>query len=288
MIFDESGAIEENDTSEVDDDDPNPKPPLSLGRDPGIERTSRTQHASINGRMYGNLAGLDMNEGERVRWYLFGLGSEKDFHTAHWHGLTVLEEGRRTTDVVELLPATMKVADMRASNPGTWLFHCHVAEHMQGGMFARYTVHSKENPGASRIPNAAFFGMPQSWQALRITKATWKPAAENTKMQGEFHLEAALTSFEALSLPKQSLQLELNGTKVEFQLDGAGRFRGESKAFEVTRVIPSGTSSTGGTVDFVANFLTSDWRAVDPMEIKLWVGRHCYSSQASVIRETGQ
>ena len=28
-----------------------------------------------------------MNQGERVRWYLFGLGSEKDFHTAHWHGV---------------------------------------------------------------------------------------------------------------------------------------------------------------------------------------------------------
>ena len=41
---------------------------------------------SLNGRVFGNLTGLQMNEGERTRWYLFGLGSEKDFHTAHWHG----------------------------------------------------------------------------------------------------------------------------------------------------------------------------------------------------------
>src|SRR4029077_3222537 len=98
---------------------------------------------AINGRIFGNLPGLEMNEGERVRWYLFGLGSEKDFHTAHWHGLRVVEEGRRRTDVVELLHASMKVADMIADNPGSWLFHCHVSDHMTEGMFARVTVHPK-------------------------------------------------------------------------------------------------------------------------------------------------
>ena len=87
-----------------------------------------------------------MNEGERVRWYLFALGSEQDFHTAHWHGMRVIEEGRRRTDTVELLPASMKVADMVADNPGTWLFHCDVAEHMMEGMFARMVVHPKAPP----------------------------------------------------------------------------------------------------------------------------------------------
>jgi FtsP/CotA-like multicopper oxidase with cupredoxin domain len=119
------------------------------------------RHA-INGYVFGNLPGLEMNEGERVRWYLFGLGSEKDFHTAHWHGLRVTEEGRRRTDVVELLPATMKVADLLAENPGDWLFHCHVEEHMAKGMFARLTVHPKGGVEVSRAPEVAFFGMPQT------------------------------------------------------------------------------------------------------------------------------
>jgi hephaestin len=100
-----------------------------------------------------------MNEGERVRWYLFGLGSENDLHTAHWHGLRAVEEGRRT-DTVELLPASMKVADMVADNPGSWLFHCHVAEHMANGMFARVTVYPTNSPGVSREPEKAFFGLP--------------------------------------------------------------------------------------------------------------------------------
>ena len=33
-------------------------------------------YTDSNGLAYGNLTGLDINEGERVRWYLFGLGSE--------------------------------------------------------------------------------------------------------------------------------------------------------------------------------------------------------------------
>jgi len=118
------------------------------------------QRHAINGYIYGNLPGLEMNEGERVRWYLFGLGSETDLHTPHWHGLRVIEEGVRRTDTVELLPASMKVADMLADNPGDWLFHCHVAEHMANGMFARVTVFPRDKPRASLSPASAFLGFP--------------------------------------------------------------------------------------------------------------------------------
>ena len=118
------------------------------------------QRHSINGYIYGNLPGLEMNEGERVRWYLFGLGSESDLHTPHWHGLRVIEDGVRRTDTVELLPASMKIADMVPDNPGDWLFHCHVAEHMANGMFALVTVYPRDKPGASLAPGKAFLGFP--------------------------------------------------------------------------------------------------------------------------------
>ena len=94
---------------------------------------------SINGYIFGNLPVLRMKQGERVRWYLVALGDDSDMHTPHWHGNTLLHEGHRT-DVVELMPASMKVADMRADNPGIWLYHCHVNDHMQAGMAARYEV----------------------------------------------------------------------------------------------------------------------------------------------------
>jgi len=98
---------------------------------------------SINGFIFANLPLLTMKQGERTRWYLLGLGSETDLHTPHWHGNTVLHQGHRT-DVIELLPASMKVADMLADNPGTWMFHCHVNDHMLEGMSARYSVSSSQ------------------------------------------------------------------------------------------------------------------------------------------------
>ncbi|XP_053551468.1 ceruloplasmin-like [Bombina bombina] len=39
----------------------------------------------INGKMYGNLLGLTMQVGEKVRWHLIGMGNEVDIHTVHFH-----------------------------------------------------------------------------------------------------------------------------------------------------------------------------------------------------------
>jgi len=97
------------------------------------------EHA-INGYIFGNLPGLTMRVGDRVRWYVFAFGSEVDVHSVHWHGGVVKEDGRTYADVIELAPATTRVADMVADNPGTWLLHCHVADHMMAGMYATYTV----------------------------------------------------------------------------------------------------------------------------------------------------
>ncbi len=94
---------------------------------------------TINGYSFGNLAGLHLRQGETVRWYVLGMGAERDLHTAHWHGETVEWNGRHT-DVIELLPATMVTVNMTAQNAGTWLYHCHVAEHVKGGMHTTYTI----------------------------------------------------------------------------------------------------------------------------------------------------
>jgi manganese oxidase len=94
---------------------------------------------SINGYVYGNLPGLEAGVGERVRWYMLGMGTEVDLHTPHWHGNTGIWAGMRS-DIIELLPASMKVFDMTPDADGTWLFHCHVNDHITAGMLATYTV----------------------------------------------------------------------------------------------------------------------------------------------------
>lgn len=94
---------------------------------------------SINGFVYGNDPMITLRKGETVRWYLMGMGTEVDLHTPHWHGNTVTVNGMRI-DVVNLLPASMAIADMSPDDPGMWLFHCHVADHITAGMLTRYQV----------------------------------------------------------------------------------------------------------------------------------------------------
>lgn len=107
-----------------------------LGDDDFVE--SNLMHG-INGYVYGNLPGQSVREGSDVRWYLIGMGTEVDLHTAHWHGNTVLHNGNRA-DTVELMPASLKTVDLTADNPGTWMFHCHVNDHISAGMTSLFTI----------------------------------------------------------------------------------------------------------------------------------------------------
>jgi hephaestin len=44
------------------------------------------------------------------------------------------------SDMLDLLPGDMMVADMTPDDPGLWLYHCHVNDHILAGMMARYRV----------------------------------------------------------------------------------------------------------------------------------------------------
>jgi manganese oxidase len=99
---------------------------------------------SINGYIFGNQQGLSMYQGERVRWYVMDLGNENDLHQPHWHGETGIANGMRTDSLV-LLPGSMQVFDMVPDNAGTWLFHCHVNDHILAGMQELFTVLRPQN-----------------------------------------------------------------------------------------------------------------------------------------------
>ncbi|MBL1276662.1 MAG: multicopper oxidase domain-containing protein [Ectothiorhodospiraceae bacterium] len=106
------------------------------GAEPGLMH-------SINGYIFGNLKGFIVNNEDKVRWHVLGMGNEVDLHTPHWHGKTVTvgaKDVATRTDVVNLLPATMITADMKADNPGEWVFHCHVSDHILAGMSTTYQI----------------------------------------------------------------------------------------------------------------------------------------------------
>jgi len=96
---------------------------------------------SVNGYLYGDGPVMTVQQGQRVRWYLLDMGDvgSLNFHTPHWHGNTVLSHGTRR-DTIFLLPLGTETADMVPDAPGLWLFHCHLDDHMEAGMMARYEV----------------------------------------------------------------------------------------------------------------------------------------------------
>lgn len=108
---------------------------------------------SINGFVFGNrpigtpdgTLPMTMKAGEHVRWYVLGMGTEVDIHTPHWHGNTVTFNGQ-STDVIEILPASMKTVDMYPDNPGIWMYHCHVNDHIDAGMMTLFQVLPKDTP----------------------------------------------------------------------------------------------------------------------------------------------
>ena len=77
-------------------------------------------------------------------------------------------------DVIELLPGSMATADMTADNPGTWLLHCHVSDHMEGGMMATYTVYAPPRACPIRFVDGDWQSMSES-SALRIRSRSSKP-----------------------------------------------------------------------------------------------------------------
>lgn len=227
MIFDESGldaaAIEAAEYAGLPGM-ASAEPPMTWAQtQQALEQGARS---AINGYVFGNLPGLQMNEGERVRWYLLGLGSEADFHTAHWHGLRVIENGNRRTDVIELLPASMKVADMVADNPGSWLFHCHVSAHMTEGMFARVTVHGRDTVGVGRRPEQSFLGCGQA-TSLRF-ESIGRAGSRGCVTTG------AVTVFDGFAIFNETVVVATNGRRFEFHPGPQGLATKDGATFRIT------------------------------------------------------
>lgn len=227
-----------------------------------LELRSQGLRYAINGLAFGNLQGLDINEGDRVRWYTMGLGGQEDFHSVHWHGQPVLEEGRRQTDTVELMPGSMKVADMVADNPGTWLFQCHVADHMMEGMFAFYTVHAKDTAGVDRSAPSSFLGLTRSSDALRVSAAQVETAAGASRAR-QLRFGGSLLVPRGLTLAGKSLRLQWAEKSVNLALDAQGRGAADGVKFDTLNASPAG-SILGEFLEFDILVFGEAWQPLIP------------------------
>ncbi|XP_056329240.1 hephaestin-like protein 1a [Danio aesculapii] len=113
----------------------------------------------INGKLYSNLQGLNMTEEDHTEWYLLGLGNEVDMHTVHFHAQSFIykTDYLHRADVFDLFPGTFQTIELIAGNPGQWLLHCHVTDHIHAGMEALLTVNAKGSVSTRRnAPDSAF------------------------------------------------------------------------------------------------------------------------------------
>uniref|UniRef100_A0A8D3DA42 ferroxidase n=1 Tax=Scophthalmus maximus TaxID=52904 RepID=A0A8D3DA42_SCOMX len=114
--------------------------PDTVTKDEEFEESNKMH--GINGKLYGNLHGLVMMQGQKVDWYLLGMGNEVDMHTVHFHAETFTYKTDRVhrADVFDLFPGTFQTVEMVAGIPGTWLLHCHVTDHIHAGMETTFTI----------------------------------------------------------------------------------------------------------------------------------------------------
>ena len=96
---------------------------------------------AIDGRAFlGNTPVFHAQAGDLVQWDVMGIGD--DHHTFHVHGHRWLEHGV-PRDTKTLGPAESFRIRWRERDPGTWLYHCHVEEHMMKGMIGLYRVRAR-------------------------------------------------------------------------------------------------------------------------------------------------
>ena len=123
-------------------EDPDGNADLPLGHGFAVSNVK----ATINGYMFSNGPRMTMRKGEHVRWYVMTMGNGFNFHTPHWHGNLVSVHGEYMDVLPTIGPAQFVTADMVPDMPGTWMFHCHVDDHMKGGMQTLYRVLDTEAP----------------------------------------------------------------------------------------------------------------------------------------------
>ena len=123
-------------------EDPDGNADLTLGHGFALSNVK----ATINGYMFGNGPIMTMRKGDHVRWYIMTMGNGFNFHTPHWHGNLVSVRGQYMDVIPTIGPAQFVTADMVPDMAGTWMFHCHVDDHMKGGMQTVYRVLDKDEP----------------------------------------------------------------------------------------------------------------------------------------------
>jgi FtsP/CotA-like multicopper oxidase with cupredoxin domain len=86
----------------------------------------------------GNTPVFTSRVGQLVQWDVMAIGSEH--HTFHVHGHRWRDPDGTPRDTKTVGPAESFRFRWVERDPGTWLYHCHVEQHMMAGMIGIYRV----------------------------------------------------------------------------------------------------------------------------------------------------
>jgi hephaestin len=116
---------------------------------------SNLKHA-INGYMFCNMPEIHVETGKVVRVATLGLGSEVDIHSVVFSGQSLQGGGESPRGGVEpIMPASAMSANLKATQPGTWVFECLVHDHSEAGMKALLKVDTQEETKSLAAGSAA-------------------------------------------------------------------------------------------------------------------------------------
>jgi FtsP/CotA-like multicopper oxidase with cupredoxin domain len=94
--------------------------------------------AVLNGKGYPLNPHYIFTVDEVVRFRMVNIGSE--YHTFHIHGHVWLDERGNNNDNEVLAPGEAVDGLVQMREPGSWMYHCHIYDHIAGGMTSMLTV----------------------------------------------------------------------------------------------------------------------------------------------------
>ncbi|XP_028272452.1 coagulation factor VIII [Parambassis ranga] len=118
-------------------------PPCRVNTEDPWYHTSN-KFAAINGYVAETLPGLMVAQHQPVRWHLLNVGSDREYHAVHFHGLpfTVHTEQEHRMGIYNLFPGVFGTVEMRPPTVGTWLVECTIGDYQLAGMRAKLLVYN--------------------------------------------------------------------------------------------------------------------------------------------------
>jgi FtsP/CotA-like multicopper oxidase with cupredoxin domain len=150
----------------------------------------------VNGKTHGAIPPIVVGEGEKVLLRLINAGHLA--HPIHGHGHSfklVATYGNPVPLGMEWVKDTFLVGpaervdiEFDATNPGVWMFHCHIEHHMANGMMTviQYEGHKPTGPAAETMDETITHGDHGSHGEDDPTpEATAAPTDEATAIAGD-------------------------------------------------------------------------------------------------------